>query len=109
MEARGLARTLSLASWSALVGSKLLFLRRHGVREEREILRRACDREDEREIDEHAADLGEVDDAEIDTQIREVVRVARQKHDDPEHLEGRLRLALLAGGDDHAFTGCDTA
>ena len=75
--------------------------------EEPEVLRRAGEREDEGEVDEQAPDVDEIDDAEVHAEVREVLRVAEDEGDDADHLQRRLRLALLSRGDDHALARGD--
>ena len=54
-------------------------------------------------------DVDEVDDAEVDADVRQVVRVAEEQADDADHLERRLRLAFFAGRDDDALARGDAA
>src|SRR6185312_16355187 len=73
------------------------------------VLRGAREREEEREIDEHPAHADHVDDAEVQAEVREAVRVAEDEGDDADHLEGGLHLPFLAGADDHPLARGDAA
>jgi hypothetical protein len=74
------------------------------VGEELHVLGGAGHREEQRDVDETAPDVDEVDPAEIvEPEHGEAVRVADDEAENADHLQRGLRLPAVAGRDDHSL------
>src|ERR1041385_1102335 len=84
-----------------------LRLRFYGFGEKPHVFDRAREREDERDVNECAADIDEVDDAHVDEPERQMVRKSDDEAENSNHLKSRLALSAFTRGDHDAFAARD--